>query len=70
MNIETKYNYEKEWRETSQKDLLKIIEEEVGDAGVEGTLLYIKEAIKSGKSIGVGDCKFRLKAEKGETNVK
>ena len=59
MNIQTQYNYEKIWTTTQEKDLLKIIEEEVGDAGVDGTLIYIKDAIKNGKTILVGSCRFR-----------
>ena len=59
MKIETKYNYEKVWTLTLEKDLLKIISEEVGDADPVGTLLYIKETVKMGKVISVGDCKFR-----------
>jgi hypothetical protein len=59
MKIQTQYNYEKIWTTTNEKDLLKIIEEEVGDADPKGTLTYIKEAIKSGKVISVGSCKFR-----------
>jgi len=46
MNIQTQYNYEKIWTTTQEKDLLRIIEEEVGNAGVDGTLSYIKDAIK------------------------
>lgn len=61
MKIETKYNYEKIWQLTQEDDLLKIINEEVGDADPKGTLLYIKEAIKNGKEIMVGSCKFRKK---------
>ena len=63
MQIETKYSYEKLYTLTQEKDLLKIIAEEVGDAGVEGTLAYIKEAIRNGKTITVGSCKFRLKKD-------
>ncbi|MFT7860150.1 MAG: hypothetical protein ABXS93_04350 [Sulfurimonas sp.] len=63
MNIETKYNYEQTWTLTQEADLLKIIAEEVGDADTQGTLLYIKEVLNSGKEISVGSCKFR-KAEK------
>ena len=59
MNIQTQYSYEKTWTKTDEKDLLKIIEEEVGDADPKGTLTYIKEAIKGGKTITVGSCKFR-----------
>lgn len=61
MQIQTKYNYEKTWTLTQEKDLLKIIEEEVGDADVMGVLQYIKEAIKNNKEISVGSCKFRIK---------
>ena len=61
MQIETRYNYEKIWTPTQERDLLKIIEEEVGNADVAGTLSYIKEAIKGGKEITVGSCKFRKK---------
>jgi len=61
LKIETKYNYEKIWQLTQEDDLLKIISEEVGDADPKGTLLYIKEAIKNGKEIMVGSCKFRKK---------
>jgi len=60
MKIQTQYSYEKIWTTTNEKDLLRIIEEEIGDADPEGTLSYVKEAIKSGKIISVGDCKFKI----------
>ena len=63
MKIQTQYHYEKTFNDTREEDLLKIIAEEVGDADVQGTLIYIKEAIKDGKSISVGACKFRAKPE-------
>ncbi|EQB39830.1 hypothetical protein M947_04435 [Sulfurimonas hongkongensis] len=59
MNIQTQYNYEKTWTTIDEKDTLRIIEEEVGDADPQGTLLYVKEAIKNGRVISVGSCKFR-----------
>ncbi len=59
MQIQTQYNYEKTWRTTKEDDLLKIIEEEVGNADPKGTLDYVKEVIKKGKTIMVGNCKFR-----------
>ena len=61
MQIETRYNYEKVWQATNEKDLLKIIAQEVGDVDTQGTLSYIREAIKNGKEISVGSCKFRKK---------
>jgi len=67
MNIQTQYSYEKTWTRTQENDLLKIIEEEIGDADPQGTLAYVKSAIKNGKVISVGSCKFR--EELGEKNV-
>lgn len=64
MKIQTQYSYEKSWTDTNEKDLLRIIEEEIGDADPAGTLLYVKESIKKGKCITVGSCKFRMKNEK------
>ena len=60
MNIQTQYSYEKTWTRTTEQDLLKVIEDEIGDADPKGTLAYVKEAIKSGKVITVGSCKFRV----------
>lgn len=61
MKIQTQYTYEKTWSDTTEKDLLRIIEEEIGDADPSGTLSYVKDVVKSGKVITVGSCKFRLK---------
>jgi hypothetical protein len=61
MNIQTQYNYEKIWQDTKEDELLKIISQEVGDADPQGTLAYIKEAIKGSKVITVGTCRFRKK---------
>ncbi len=61
MKIETQYLYETKWTLTSELDLLKVIEEEIGDADSKGTLLYIEEAIKNTKVITVGTCRFRKK---------
>jgi len=59
MKIQTQYHYEKTWTTTEEKDLLEIVKEEVGDADPEGILMYVKEAIKGGKIISVGSCKFK-----------
>ena len=63
MNIQTQYSYEKIWTDTNEKDLLRIIEEEIGDADPQGTLSYVKATVKSGKLISVGSCKFRVKVK-------
>ncbi|MDF1883945.1 hypothetical protein JHD49_08350 [Sulfurimonas sp. SAG-AH-194-C21] len=61
MKIQTQYSYEKIWTDTTDKDLLRMIEEEIGDADPEGTLTYVKEMAKNEKVIGIGSCKFREK---------
>jgi hypothetical protein len=61
MTIQTQYNYEKTWSDTREVDLLRMVEEEIGDADPKGTLEYIKEAIKDGKVITVGNCRFKKK---------
>ncbi len=60
MKIQTQYTYEKTWTTTNEKDLLRMVEEEIGDADPKGTLSYIKEAIKTGKVITVGTCRFKM----------
>ena len=60
MKIQTQYSYEKIWTLTNEKDLLRIIEEEIGDADVKGTLKYIQETIQNAKVVTLGTCKFRL----------
>lgn len=60
MKIQTQYTYEKTWTTTKEKDLLRMIEEEIGDADPKGTLAYVQEVIKTGKVITVGDCRFRV----------
>ncbi len=65
MNIQTQYSYEKLWTTTNEKDLLRIIEEEIGDADPKGTLSYVKEGIKKGKIITVGSCKFKMENKNG-----
>lgn len=61
MIIQTQFHYEKTWSDTSEKDLIQIIIDEIGDVEPQGTLTYIKESVKNGKSITVGSCKFRKK---------
>lgn len=61
MEIQTQYSYEKTWSNTSQKDLIAIIEEEIGDADSKGVLEYVRDAIKDSKTILIGSCKFRAK---------
>jgi hypothetical protein len=62
MKILTQYVYEKVWRPTSEADAVAIIKEEIGDADPEGTWQYVKGEIGKGKTITVGECRFRAEA--------
>ena len=59
IKLKTKYNYEKNWVDTNEKDLLRMIKEEIGDADVKGTLTYLVEATKKGKVVNLGSCGFK-----------
>lgn len=61
MIIQTQYNYEKVWNDTSREEILEIISQEIGDVDAEGTLEYIEHVCGEGRIISVGDCKFREK---------
>ncbi len=50
---------ENRWVPTSEKDALRIIAEEAGDADPKGVLRYILDATKEGRTVAVGDCRFR-----------
>lgn len=62
MDIYTQYTYEKKWQKTSQKDALRMIAEEMPDTDAEATLKYILSQIQKGKTITLGECRFRSTA--------
>jgi hypothetical protein len=59
VELYTQYTYEKKWQKTSQKDALRMIAEEMPDTDAEGTLKYILSEIQKGKTITLGECRFR-----------
>lgn len=59
VELYTQYTYEKKWQKTSQKDALRMISEEMPDTDAEGTLKYILSEIQKGKTITLGECRFR-----------
>jgi len=59
MELYTKYSYEKKWSKTNEKDALRMIVEEMPETDAQGTLIYIMSEIKKGKTITLGDCRFR-----------
>ena len=63
VDIYTQYIYEKKWQKTSQKDALRMIEEEMPETDAEGTLKYILSEIEKGKTITLGECRFSSKSK-------
>lgn len=59
MDIFTQYTYEKKWSKTTEKEALRMIEEEMPETDAPGTLRYILSEIKKGKTLTLGDCRFR-----------
>ena len=62
MDCFTQYTYENKWSKTTEKEALRMIEEEMPETDVKGTLTYILAEIQKGKTITLGDCRFRLSA--------
>ena len=58
MDLYTQYTYEKKWMKTSQKDALRMIEDEMPETDAEGTLKYILSEISKGKTVTLGECRF------------
>ncbi|TNF43181.1 MAG: hypothetical protein EP216_04245 [Epsilonproteobacteria bacterium] len=62
MELYTQYTYEKTWQKTSQKDALRIIEEEMPETDAQATLDYILTEIKKDKTVTLGECRFSSRA--------
>jgi len=56
----TQFLHEKRWVPTTRSDALRLIEEEMPQTDAEGTLAYILSEVKKGKSITLGECRFKL----------
>ena len=61
MELYTQYTYEKRWQKTSQKDALRMIDEEMPETDAQATLKYILSQIEKGKIITLGECRFSSK---------
>jgi len=59
MALFTQYSYEKKWSKTTEKEALRMIEEEMPETDPSGTLHYILEEVKKGKTVTLGACRFK-----------
>ena len=55
----TQFLYEKTWTPVSDAEAIRLIDDEMKMGDGKGTLEYVKEATKNGKTITVGECRFR-----------
>jgi len=60
LELYTQYIYEKKWTQTSRKDALRMINEEMPETDAEGTLEYILAETGKGKVITLAGCRFKL----------
>ena len=59
MELYTQYTYEKKWTKTSDKEALRMIDEEMPETDAAATLAYILAEITKGKTVTLGACRFR-----------
>lgn len=59
MELVTQYTYEKKWMKTTEKEALRMIEEEMPETDAKGTLSYILDEIAKGNTITLGECRFK-----------
>ncbi|KIM11250.1 MAG: hypothetical protein KU37_06290 [Sulfuricurvum sp. PC08-66] len=59
MTLLSKYHYEKIWRPTPQKELERIIAQELPDADISQMCSYIMEECAKGKSVRLIDIAFK-----------
>lgn len=62
VEIYTQYIYEKNWQKTSQKEALRLIEDEMPETDAQSTLTYILTELEKGKIVTLGECRFSSKA--------
>ena len=60
MELLTQYSYEKKWTKTTEKEALRMIEEEMPETDAKSTLMYILAEIKKSKTVTLVDRRFKL----------
>ncbi|MDD2399926.1 MAG: hypothetical protein PHR75_04900 [Sulfurovum sp.] len=65
MELYTRYIYEKKWSKTTKEQALRIVQEEMPQTDAEGTLKYILEQLQKGKTLTLGECRFKMASCEG-----
>ena len=56
----TQFIYEKSWSQVTDQEAVRLIDDEMKMGDGKGTLVYIKSAGSNGKTITIGECRFKL----------
>ena len=59
MKFLTQFYYEKIWSKASEKEVLRLIQDEFPDIPPEETFKYVEHECKQGKTITIGECRFK-----------
>lgn len=59
MKFLTQFYYEKTWTKISQSEVMRLIKEEFPDIPPEGTYTHVEAECKKGKTVAVGECRFK-----------
>jgi hypothetical protein len=60
----TQFVYETRWTKVSDEEAIRLINDEMKESDGAGILKYVKEAGRNGKVITIGECRFKLEAQK------
>ena len=59
MKFLTQFYYETTWSKVSDKEVLKLIQDEFKDIPAEGTFEYVKDECEKGKIVSIGESRFK-----------
>lgn len=59
MKFLTQFYYEKTWSKVSAKEVLQLIQDEFPEIPAEATFEHVEAECKKGKSIIIGECRFK-----------
>jgi len=59
MRYLTQFYYEKTWSKVSAQEVLRLIQDEFPEVPAEAMFEYVEDECKKGKTITVGECRFK-----------
>jgi len=62
----TQFYYEKIWTQVNEKEVLRLIGDEFPDVPAQETFTYVEKECKKGKTIAIGECRFKAFVEESK----